>query len=126
MDFILIITDQRNGQNAIATQEFSDICGYLLFYYTSSFAISTCPIEFHLFSDLLQNSNNFSFYKKQNLDEFLKRDEFNNVSTNLEGIDFIIWQLNNSMIPISKIFYDFEKILRKMNVGSIERRNIEG
>ena len=84
------------------------------------------PIEFHLFSDLLQNSNNFSFYKKQNLDEFLKRDEFNNVSTNLEGIDFIIWQLNNSMIPISKIFYDFEKILRKMNVGSVERRNIEG
>ena len=84
------------------------------------------PIEIHLFSDLLQNSNNFSFYKKQNLDVFLKGNKFNNVNTNLEGIDFIIWQLNNSMIPISKILFDFEKILRKMKVGSVERKNIEG
>ena len=84
------------------------------------------PIQIHLFSDLLQNSENFSFYKKQNLDGFLKSKKFNKVSTSLEGIDFIIWQLNNSMIPISKIFYDFEQILRKMDVKTVNRRNIEG
>jgi hypothetical protein len=84
------------------------------------------PIQIHLFSDLLQNSENFSFYKKDNLNRFLKSNQFNKISANLEGIDFIIWQLNNSIIKISKIFFDFEKILRKMKVGSVERRNIEG
>ena len=83
-------------------------------------------IQIHLFSDLLQNSTNFSFYRNDDLNRFLKSNQFDKISSNLEGIDFIIWQLNNSIIKISKIAYDFEMILRKMNVGNIERRDIEG
>ena len=83
-------------------------------------------IQIHLFSDLLQNSANFSFYRNDDLNRFLKSNQFDKISSNLEGIDFIIWQLNNSIIKISKIAYDFEMILRKMNVGNIERRDIEG
>ncbi len=85
-------------------------------------------VKIHLFSDLLQHTSNFSFYRKDNLTQFLKSKKFDKVYSNLEGIDIVVWQLINTEVgaKVSKIFYDIESILRKMNVRSVTRRNIEG
>jgi len=85
-------------------------------------------VKIHLFSDLLQHSSNYSFYRKDSLKQFLKSNKFSKISSNLEGIDIVVWQLININFgaKVSKIFYDFEEILRKMNVKSVNRRNIAG
>ena len=92
------------------------------------YASDKTSIEIHLFSDLLQHSPNYSFYRNDDLTQFLKSKKFNKVSSNLEEIKIIIWQLVNSNFKAkgSKILFDFERILRKMKVGGLERRNIEG
>ena len=73
-------------------------------------------MQIHLFSDLLQNSKNFSFYDPSyKIDQFLKSNNFNRISSDLSGIDVFIWQLNNSLINPSDLVYFWEEVLRKMN-----------
>ena len=61
--------------------------------------INNKKVEIHLFSDLLQHSENFSFYDKNyDLKKFLKSLEFKKIKSDLSGIEVTIWQLINSRI----------------------------
>jgi len=84
-------------------------------------------IKMHLFSDLLQNSERFSFYDPNyDIDQFLKSNSFNRISADLSGIDVFIWQLNNSLINPSKLVYFWEEVLRKMNTEIEGSKRISG
>ena len=82
------------------------------------------PTEIHLFSDLMQHSNSFSFYKPNyNVENFLKSPKFDKISTDLSDFDIYIWQLYNSRIDPGKLIYYWEAILGKMNgeIAGVER-----
>ena len=82
------------------------------------------PTEIHLFSDLMQHSNSFSFYKPNyNVENFLKSPNFDKISTDLSDFDIYIWQLYNSRIDPGKLIYYWEAILGKMNgeIAGVER-----
>ena len=84
-------------------------------------------MQIHLFSDLLQNSKNFSFYDPSyKKDQFLKSNIFNRISSDLSGIDVFIWQLNNSLISRSILVYFWEEVFRKMNSDISQLNRISG
>ena len=43
-------------------------------------------VEIHLFSDLLQHTSNFSYYRKDNLNQFLKSKKFSTWRTGITNI----------------------------------------
>ena len=72
-------------------------------------------VEINLFSDLLQNSENFSFYNKNyDLKKFLKSLEFEKIRSDLSGIEVTIWQLINSQIDNIRIRDHWKEIFKKM------------
>jgi hypothetical protein len=77
--------------------------------------IKNNTVEIILFSDLLQHSENFSFYNKYNLKKFLKSLEFQKISSDLSGIEITIWQLINSRIDNIRLQDHWTEIINKMN-----------
>ena len=77
--------------------------------------IKNKKVEIHLFSDLLQHSENFSFYDKNyDLKKFLKSLEFEKIRSDLSGIEVTIWQLINSQIDNIRIRDHWKEIFKKM------------
>ena len=77
--------------------------------------IENKKVEIHLFSDLLQYSENFSFYDKNyDLKKFLKSLEFEKIRSDLSGIEVTIWQLINSQIDNIRIRDHWKEIFKKM------------
>ncbi|SVC31201.1 uncharacterized protein METZ01_LOCUS284055 [marine metagenome] len=78
--------------------------------------IGNKKVEIHLFSDLLQYSENFSFYDKNyNLKKFLKSLEFEIIKSDLSGIEVTIWQLINSRIDNIRLRDHWKEIFTNMN-----------
>jgi hypothetical protein len=77
--------------------------------------IKNKTVQINLFSDLLQHSENFSFYKNYNLKKFLTSLEFKKISTDLSGIEFTIWQLINSRLDNIRLQDHWLEIFEKMN-----------
>ena len=72
-------------------------------------------IEIHLFSDLLQNSENFSFYDKNyDLKKFFKSLNFEKIRSNLSGIEVTIWQLINNRIDNIRLRDHWKEIFTEM------------
>ena len=77
--------------------------------------IKNKKVEINLFSDLLQHSENFSFYDKNyDLKKFLKSLEFEKIRSDLSGIEVTIWQLINSQIDNIRIRDHWKEIFVKM------------
>ena len=77
--------------------------------------INNKKVEIHLFSDLLQHSENFSFYDKNyDLKKFLKSLEFKKIKSDLSGIEVTIWQLINSRIDNIRLRDHWKEIFIKM------------
>ena len=77
--------------------------------------IKNKKVEINLFSDLLQHSENFSFYDKNyDLKKFLKSLEFEKIRSDLSGIEVTIWQLINSQIDNIRIRDHWKEIFKKM------------
>ena len=77
--------------------------------------IENKKVEIHLFSDLLQYSENFSFYDKNyDLKEFLESHEFEKIKSNLSGIKVTIWQLLNNRIDPIRLRDHWKEIFIKM------------
>ena len=86
--------------------------------------INNKKVEIHLFSDLLQHSENFSFYDKNyDLKKFLKSLEFEKIKSDLSGIEVTIWQLINSRIDNIRLRDHWKEIFIKMKTNF--RPNIE-
>ena len=86
--------------------------------------IENKKVEIHLFSDLLQHSENFSFYDKNyDLKKFLKSLEFKKIKSDLSGIEVTIWQLINSRIDNIRLRDHWKEIFIKMKTKY--RPNIE-
>ena len=77
--------------------------------------IKNKTVEIHLISDLLQHSENFSFYTNYNLKKFLKSLKFQKISSDLSGIEITIWQLINSKVDNIEIRDHWTEIFEKMN-----------
>ena len=77
--------------------------------------INNKKVEIHLFSDLLQHSENFSFYDKNyDLKKFLKSLEFKKIKSDLSGIEVTIWQLINSRIDNIRLRDHWKEIFVEM------------
>ena len=77
--------------------------------------INNKKAEIHLFSDLLQHSENFSFYKKNyDLKKFLKSLEFEKIKSDLSGIEVTIWQLINNRIDNIRLRDHWKEIFTEM------------
>jgi hypothetical protein len=77
--------------------------------------INNKKVEIHLFSDLLQHSENFSFYDKNyDLKKFLKSLEFNKIRSDLSGIEVTIWQLINSRLDNIRLRDHWKEIFVEM------------
>ena len=86
--------------------------------------INNKKVEIHLFSDLLQHSENFSFYDKNyDLKKFLKSHEFEKIRSDLSGIEVTIWQLINSRVDNIRLRDQWKEIFIKMKTNF--RPNIE-
>jgi len=86
--------------------------------------INNKKVEIHLFSDLLQHSENFSFYDKNyDLKKFLKSLEFEKIKSDLSGIEVTIWQLINSRVDNIRLRDQWKEIFIKMKTNF--RPNIE-
>ncbi len=86
--------------------------------------INNKKVEIHLFSDLLQHSENFSFYDKNyDLKKFLKSLEFEKIRSDLSGIEVTIWQLINNRIDNIRLRDHWKEIFIKMKTKY--RPNIE-
>ena len=94
-----------------------ELCPYFLklFNYFKRYKIKNKKVEINLFSDLLQHSENFSFYDKNyDLKKFLKSLEFEKIRSDLSGIEVTIWQLINSQIDNIRIRDHWKEIFKKM------------
>ena len=77
--------------------------------------INNKKVEIHLFSDLLQHSENFSFYDKNyDLKKFLKSLEFEKIKSDLSGIEVTIWQLINSRVDNIRLRDHWKEIFVEM------------
>ena len=77
--------------------------------------IKNKKVEINLFSDLLQHSENFSFYDKNyDLKKFLKSLEFEKIRSDLSGVEVTIWQLINSRIDNIRLRDHWKEIFIKM------------
>ena len=86
--------------------------------------IENKKVEIHLFSDLLQHSENFSFYDKNyDLKKFLKSLEFKKIRSDLSGIEVTIWQLINNQIDNIRLRDHWKEIFIEMRTKF--RPNIE-
>ena len=78
--------------------------------------IKNKKVEINLFSDLLQHSENFSFYDKNyDLKKFLKSLEFEKIRSDLSGVEVTIWQLINSRIDNIRLRDHWKEIFTNMN-----------
>lgn len=72
-------------------------------------------VEIHLFSDLLQHSENFSFYDKNyDLKGFLDSLKFEKIRSDLSGIEVTIWQLINNRIDNIRLRDHWKEIFVEM------------
>ena len=86
--------------------------------------IKNKKVEIHLFSDLLQHSENFSFYDKNfDLKKFFKSLDFEKIRSDLSGIEVTIWQLINNQIDNIRLRDHWKEIFIKMKTKF--RPNIE-
>ena len=77
--------------------------------------IKNKKVEINLFSDLLQHSENFSFYDKNyDLKKFLKSLEFEKIRSDLSGVEVTIWQLINSRIDNIRLRDHWKEIFVEM------------
>ena len=86
------------------------------------------PKKLFIFSDLLHNTKDFSLYKASyNKDFFWRSDYFNEVKTNLTGVEVKINILRNKSQKIKELVIFWETLLRRYyNAKSIEFERIQG
>jgi hypothetical protein len=81
-----------------------------------------------IFSDLLQNTNDFSFYRTTTENgSFWNTDYFKRVKTDLTGVDVKIFILRNKSQKVKELVVFWESLLRRYyNAQSIEFEWIQG
>lgn len=127
------VTDVLDGMLSTESSDTSPIMESIQAIITKAFSLDTpsIPRSLFIFSDMLQNSDSFSFYRNDNWQKFLKSPHYLSLSRNLNNVKIIIYKIPNirdskiSQNLVNEFWINYfeqqgvQKITSKLTIGEL-------